>query len=115
MNKLKQVLSESFQICFGILLASIGLKAFLLPNGFLDGGVTGIAILISQLFDLNISIVLLIVSIPFLLICVMAATQIGTLGYQKGGIIAAIGFVGGFSWRRRDHRPLTPHCPTNTE
>ncbi|MDH4091931.1 MAG: YitT family protein [Cyclobacteriaceae bacterium] len=68
MNKLKQVLSESFQICIGILLASIGLKAFLLPNGFLDGGATGIAILISQLFELNISIVLLIVSIPFLLI-----------------------------------------------
>jgi uncharacterized membrane-anchored protein YitT (DUF2179 family) len=68
MNKLKQVLSESFQICIGILLASIGLKAFLLPNGFLDGGATGIAILISQLFELDISIVLLIVSIPFLLI-----------------------------------------------
>ena len=68
MNKLKQFLSESFQIGIGILLASIGLKAFLLPNGFLDGGVTGIAILISQLFDFNISIVLLIVSIPFLLI-----------------------------------------------
>ncbi len=68
MTNVKQVLSESFQIGIGILLASIGLKAFLLPNGFLDGGVTGIAILISQLFGLNISIVLLIVSIPFLLI-----------------------------------------------
>ncbi|MDC6366477.1 MULTISPECIES: YitT family protein [Flavobacteriaceae] len=68
MNKTKQLLSETFQICIGILLASIGLKAFLLPNGFLDGGVTGIAILISQLFDLNISIVLLISSIPFLIL-----------------------------------------------
>lgn len=65
---MKQLFSESFQISIGVLLASIGLKAFLLPNGFLDGGVTGIAILISQLFDLNISVVLLIVSIPFLLI-----------------------------------------------
>lgn len=68
MNNLKQGFSEGFQIALGILLASIGLKVFLLPNGFLDGGVTGIAILISQLFDLNISIVLLIVSIPFLLL-----------------------------------------------
>lgn len=63
---IKKLLFESFQIGIGILLASIGLKAFLLPNGFLDGGVTGIAILISQLFNLNISIVLLIVSLPFL-------------------------------------------------
>ncbi|MFT4666474.1 MAG: uncharacterized membrane-anchored protein YitT (DUF2179 family) [Polaribacter sp.] len=65
-NHLKQLLFESFQISLGIVLASIGLKAFLLPNGFLDGGVTGIAILISQLFSINISLVLFIISIPFL-------------------------------------------------
>mgnify|MGYP000704683488 CR=1 FL=1 len=63
---LKQLLIESFQICIGIVLASIGLKAFLLPNGFLDGGATGIAILISQVFDVNISFLLLAVSAPFL-------------------------------------------------
>ncbi len=68
MTKLKNTLSESFQIAIAVLLASIGLKAFLLPNGFLDGGVTGIAILISQLFNIDISLVLLIVSIPFLLL-----------------------------------------------
>lgn len=66
MTNLRQLFFESLQICFGIVLASIGLKAFLLPNGFLDGGVTGIAILISQLFSVNISVVLLMVSIPFL-------------------------------------------------
>jgi uncharacterized membrane-anchored protein YitT (DUF2179 family) len=75
MIKTKQVIYEGFQICFGILLASIGLKAFLLPNGFLDGGVTGIAILISQLFDLNISLVLLTVSIPFLLLAWSTLTK----------------------------------------
>lgn len=37
MNHLKQILLEVFQIATGILLASIGLKMFLLPNGFLDG------------------------------------------------------------------------------
>lgn len=29
---------EFFQLAIAIVLASIGLKAFLLPNGFLDGG-----------------------------------------------------------------------------
>ena len=65
---MKQNLSEIFQISIGILFASIGLKMFLLPNGFLDGGVTGIAILISELFDFNISYILLVVSIPFLIL-----------------------------------------------
>ncbi len=68
MTNSKQFFFEGIQIGFGIVLASIGLKAFLLPNGFLDGGVTGIAILISQIFEVNISVVLLIISIPFLII-----------------------------------------------
>lgn len=65
---MKRILSEIFQISIGILLASIGLKMFLLPNGFLDGGATGIAILLSELFDFDISYFLLIVSIPFLIL-----------------------------------------------
>ncbi len=64
---MKKQLSEFLQIGFGVLLASIGLKVFLLPNGFLDGGVTGIAILLSELFEWNISIILVLVSIPFLI------------------------------------------------
>ena len=52
---MKKQISEFLKIGLGVLLASIGLKVFLLPNGFLDGGVTGIAILLSELFDLNIS------------------------------------------------------------
>ncbi|MFK8037311.1 MAG: YitT family protein [Crocinitomicaceae bacterium] len=65
---MKRVLSEVFQISIGILLASVGLKMFLLPNGFLDGGATGIAILLSELYDFDISYFLLIVSIPFLVL-----------------------------------------------
>jgi uncharacterized membrane-anchored protein YitT (DUF2179 family) len=65
---MKRVVSEIFQISLGVLLASIGLKMFLLPNGFLDGGATGIAILLSELFDFSISSLLLIVSVPFLIL-----------------------------------------------
>jgi uncharacterized membrane-anchored protein YitT (DUF2179 family) len=38
----------------------------LLPNSFLDGGATGIAILISRIYSIDISMVLIIVSAPFL-------------------------------------------------
>jgi uncharacterized membrane-anchored protein YitT (DUF2179 family) len=75
MTKAKQFGNEIFQIALGVLLAIIGLKVFLLPNGFLDGGVTGIAILTSQLFDIDISIVLVVVSIPFLLIAWKTLTK----------------------------------------
>lgn len=66
-SKVLKIFSEYFQIILGIVLASIGLKAFLLPNGFMDGGVTGIALLISRLININISILLIVFSIPFLI------------------------------------------------
>ncbi len=65
---MRSSISEYVQILIGVVLASIGLKAFLLPNGFLDGGVTGIALLLSELFDYNISWLLLLISIPFLVL-----------------------------------------------
>jgi len=67
-TKYIQQFSEYFQIALGIILASIGLKAFLLPNGFLDGGVTGMALLVRTQVDINLSYLLLIFSIPFLIL-----------------------------------------------
>ncbi len=55
MKKTSQLLLEYGQILISILLASIGLKAFLIPNDFLDGGVTGIAILANIAFGWNTS------------------------------------------------------------
>lgn len=66
--KIQKIATEYLQIFLSIVLASIGLKAFLLPNGFLDGGVTGIAILISEVFAIDISILLVAISIPFLVL-----------------------------------------------
>jgi uncharacterized membrane-anchored protein YitT (DUF2179 family) len=66
--QLKERISEILQITMAVTLASIGLKAFLLPNGFLDGGVTGVAILLSLLFSIEISYILPIVTLPFFLI-----------------------------------------------
>ena len=74
-QRIKHTIKEILQIGLAIIMASIGLKAFLLPNGFLDGGVTGIAILISELFAIDISIILPIASIPFLLIGYFTITK----------------------------------------
>jgi uncharacterized membrane-anchored protein YitT (DUF2179 family) len=67
-SKTYNFFSEFGQISIGIILASIGLKAFLLPNGFLDGGVTGIALLVRSQLDINISILLILFSTPFLIL-----------------------------------------------
>ncbi|MCI2227963.1 YitT family protein [Polaribacter sp. MSW13] len=67
-KKSTNYLSEYLQIFLGIILTSLGLKAFLLPNGFLDGGVTGIALLVRTQVDINMSYLLVLFSIPFLVL-----------------------------------------------
>ena len=68
-RKIYTYISEYFQIALGIFLASIGLKSFLLPNDFLDGGVTGTAILLNSQFDsVDISTLLVLINIPFLIL-----------------------------------------------
>ena len=52
----------------GIFFAVVGLQGFLVPNNFLDGGVTGISILLLGISSLHISIHLLIFNLPFVII-----------------------------------------------
>ncbi|MFP2997961.1 YitT family protein [Spongiivirga sp. MCCC 1A20706] len=68
MNSIKSTFFEILNILIAILLASFGLKGFLLPNGFLDGGVTGISILISELLAIELSYILPIATIPFFIL-----------------------------------------------
>lgn len=67
-TKVQTLALEFSLIGVAIFLASIGLKMFLLPNDFLDGGATGIAILLSKVLGLDISVILLLVSVPFFVI-----------------------------------------------
>lgn len=50
----------------GVFSAALGLESFLLPSGFIDGGATGIALLISQLSGVSLSILLLVINLPFI-------------------------------------------------
>lgn len=63
-NKVKNFLL----LALGVIMASIGLKGFLLPNHFLDGGAMGIALLIQILTDIDLSVLIILVNLPFILI-----------------------------------------------
>ncbi|WP_345108712.1 YitT family protein [Hymenobacter algoricola] len=52
----------------GVFSAALGLKGFLLPNGFIDGGVTGISMLISQLTGVSLSVLIILINIPFIIL-----------------------------------------------
>lgn len=52
----------------GILSAGFGLKGFLLPNSFIDGGVTGISLLIAELTPIKLYILLILINAPFIVL-----------------------------------------------
>jgi uncharacterized membrane-anchored protein YitT (DUF2179 family) len=55
-------------ITAGIMAAAFGLKGFLLPNNFLDGGVVGISLLTNVLTGINVSYLLVLINLPFIII-----------------------------------------------
>lgn len=59
-------LSDVIYLFLGVLSASFALKSFLVPNHFLDGGVTGISLLLHEVYHWNLGILLLLLNIPFL-------------------------------------------------
>jgi uncharacterized membrane-anchored protein YitT (DUF2179 family) len=73
-------------IIAGISMATIGLKGFLLPNDFLDGGVTGISLMINRLFDIDISISILLINAPFIF---LGNKQIGS-GFALKTAVAVV-------------------------
>ncbi len=65
-----------FLIACGVVSACFGLKSFLLPSGFIDGGVTGISLLISNITGLKLSYLIIIINIPFV---ILGYKQIGKM------------------------------------
>ncbi|WP_027126084.1 YitT family protein [Gelidibacter mesophilus] len=64
----KHAIKDSTYVLIGILSAGFGLKGFLLPNRFIDGGATGISLLLENITEINLSYLLILVNIPFLIL-----------------------------------------------
>ncbi len=70
----KYGLVDIFYVSTGILLCGFALKGFLIPNHFFDGGITGISLLMHELYHWNIGYVIVVANIPLI---VMAGFQVG--------------------------------------
>lgn len=70
---LHKTITEITYTILGILFCGFALKGFLVPNQFFDGGLTGISLLIHELYDINIAYVIVIANLPLI---VMGAYQV---------------------------------------
>ncbi|MBQ2671157.1 MAG: YitT family protein, partial [Clostridia bacterium] len=55
-------------ITFGAALAAFSLEEFLIPSTILDDGITGVSMILNQLFGKGIGIFIIVLNIPFFLI-----------------------------------------------
>lgn len=63
-----QHIRDFISITLGIFSAAFGLKGFLLTNHFIDGGVTGISLLISALTSIPLYVLIIGINIPFIVL-----------------------------------------------
>jgi uncharacterized membrane-anchored protein YitT (DUF2179 family) len=77
--KVRAHIENFITVLLGILSAGMGIRGFLLSTKFIDGGVTGMSMLLAKITDVPVSILIFIINLPFVF-----------LGYRQLGISFAI-------------------------
>lgn len=67
-HKFFTIINRIFFMVLGAALESIGLEIFLIPNNIIDGGITGISIILGHLTSVPLGAFIFILNIPFLII-----------------------------------------------
>jgi uncharacterized membrane-anchored protein YitT (DUF2179 family)/predicted metal-dependent HD superfamily phosphohydrolase len=63
-----EILQDILLMLVGVVFAGYALKGFLVPNHFFDGGVTGISLLVHELYHFNLALVIVVLNLPFIVI-----------------------------------------------
>ena len=85
----KSILKDAGFIILGIGSAAFGLESFLLPNRFIDGGATGVSLLITEILGWPLWLLIILVNLPFL---VLGYTTIGR-SFTIKAILAILGLA----------------------
>lgn len=83
------IVRDTVFILIGIVSAGFGLKGFLFPNSFIDGGAMGVSLLTAEITGISLSILIVVINLPFL---ILGSSQIGKQFALKS-ILAIIGLA----------------------
>ena len=95
LNRPASALQNAAFIIAGIFSAAFGVKAFLLSSHFIDGGVTGVSMLLSVALKLPLAALVLVINLPFI---VLGYRQLGRQfamlsALAIGGLALVLAFV----------------------
>lgn len=85
-----RIVKDTLFISLGIMSATFGLKGFLLPDEFLDGGAVGISLLINATTGINLSYLIVLINIPFILIGYTQVSKIFAVKTLAAIVVLAI-------------------------
>jgi uncharacterized membrane-anchored protein YitT (DUF2179 family) len=94
MKRIVSELGNTALYLLGILSAGMGLKGFLMSSHFIDGGVTGVSMLLAQTTGMPLSVWLPIVNLPFI---VVGYRQMGR-AFALRSAIAIAGLAGAIAF-----------------
>lgn len=86
MKRFTRELINALLILVGILAAGMGIRGFLMSSNFIDGGVTGVSMLLAKLTNIPLPVWLPVVNLPFI-----------ALGYRQIGAAFAFRSVAAIS------------------
>lgn len=95
MPRIRREAINTVLITAGVLSAAMGLKGFLLSSNFVDGGVTGVSMLLAKVTSLPLALWLPLVNIPFILIAYRRVSFPFALRsvLAIAGLVAALTFI----------------------
>lgn len=68
MRRLFREVENEFLLLLGIFSAGMGIHSFLIPRGLIDGGVTGVSMLLAKSSGISLSFLLPLVNLPFVIV-----------------------------------------------
>lgn len=92
-RSIKSSMQDIAYMATAVTLAGCGLESFLLPAGLIDGGVTGVSLLINNLSGIDISILIILINIPFI---ILGVKLVGTRFAVRS--LVAIAALAGVLW-----------------
>ena len=63
-----EIVQDILLMVFGIVMSGFALKCFLVPNRFFDGGITGLSLLLHELYHFDLPITIALMNIPLIII-----------------------------------------------
>jgi len=66
MQSVRRIAKDVILMAIGIVSAAFGLESFLIPNNFIDGGATGISLLITEVTGIPLYYFIVLINLPFI-------------------------------------------------